>query len=281
MGADVKRVGVFDSGIGGLTVLAALEKRLPLLDYVYFGDNANLPYGTKSPEQVRRLCAKAAVFLKRQKIDFLVVACNTASSVALRTFKSAFPHLPILGMVQPGAMTAIDSATHQAGLNRRAPVPVAVFATRATIQSHAYSHALSSLAKKSGLKIAVKEIACPLLVPVIEEGWIDSEVLKSILKHYLAPLRRRGERAGIAVLGCTHYPWIQDSFQDLLPHWRIVNSASVVAELVAKKLESPAPPGKTTLRGLSRKIGRTKLCFSDPNAVPAFAMDIIRRRYSQ
>lgn len=280
MGADVKRVGVFDSGVGGLTVLAALEKRLPALDYVYFGDNANLPYGTKSPEQVRRLCAKAAIFFKQQKIDFLVVACNTASSLALKTFKSALPQLPVLGMVQPGAVTAIESVIHQANLNRRARVPVAVFATRATIQSHAYDQSLSRLAKKIGLKIAVKEVACPLLVPVIEEGWIDSEILKSILRLYLAPLRRRGEPAGVAVLGCTHYPWIQDSFQELLPNWCIINSASAVAELVAQKLESSASQKKTTLKRPSQKLGIRKLYFSDPKAVPAFAMDLIRSRYS-
>src|ERR1700734_4140158 len=187
-------IGVFDSGFGGLTVLKALLELIPGADYAYFGDTARLPYGSKSVETVARYAVEAAHFLESQGAQMLVIACNTATALALdRIIASA--HVPVVGVVEPGAEAAA-SATK----NRK----IVVIGTDATVSSHAYRKALET----RGLD--AKEKACPLLVPLVEEGWVEHPVTEQVARIYLGEAFADGfGDADVLVLGCTHYPLLK------------------------------------------------------------------------
>ncbi len=162
------RIGVFDSGVGGLTVLKAMAEQLPA-HYLYFGDTARLPYGTKSAETVARYAIGATKFLEAQNIDLLVIACNTATALALGDIKAA-AHVPVVGVVEPGAAMAAEVSRNRAAI---------VIATEATVSSHAYRNAL----QRHGLE--AHEKACPLFVPLVEEGWIEHPVTEQVARIYL------------------------------------------------------------------------------------------------
>lgn len=216
------KIGVFDSGVGGLTVLRQLVRHIPAAQYYYFGDTARLPYGSKSAETVARFAIQAAHFLEERGIDMLVVACNTATALALPAIREAVG-VPVEGVVEPGAAAAA-AATHRNN--------VVVIATEATIRSHAYQHALE------GRHVRVREKACPLLVPLIEEGWIDHPVTERVAHEYLDEFFGDYESGPDAlVLGCTHYPLIKHILRSVAP-WRvkIVDSAESTARVVAKNL---------------------------------------------
>jgi len=210
-------IGIFDSGVGGLTVLGALRDRLPAEDFVYLGDTARLPYGTKSAATVQRYAINSAAHLADHGIKLLVVACNTASSYALDEL-IARSRVPVIGVVEPGARAAAATGADRIG----------VIGTEGTVRSDAYQMALARLAPS----VDVDAVACPLLVPLAEEGWGDHPVTDEVARHYLAPLLTWG--AETVILGCTHYPLLRPSLQRVVgPGVRLVDSARAVAETVA------------------------------------------------
>jgi glutamate racemase len=218
-------IGVFDSGFGGLTVLKALIEAVPNVDYLYFGDTARLPYGSKSAETVARYACEAARFLEQQGAGLLVIACNTATALALEQIRKT-ASVEVVGVIEPGAQ--------QAAAVTRAKKAV-VIGTEATISSHAYRNALAKF------QIESHEKACPLLVPLVEEGWIDHGVTKEIAGIYLAEAFADGFiSADVLLLGCTHYPLLKPALQKLVPKGvTLVDSAESTAHAVAKLLNQP------------------------------------------
>lgn len=273
------KLGVFDSGVGGITVLRELRKAFPGIDYVYLGDTAHVPYGTKSAAQIERFSVDCARTLKDRGIEALVVACNTASSLVLPAIRVAIAPIPVLGVVEPGVGATVAavrsmslapvSASEGAEIEDTSEAPpVLVLATRATVNSHAYGKALSALLPSS----EIIEQACPLLVPMIEEGWTDHPILHQTIQEYVGPhLRVLGDRAGVALLGCTHYPWIQAAFERALPGWTVVNSASAVTAGVAEAFAGVMPAVTAIGAAGSNATATIEWIFTDPLSVPAFA----------
>lgn len=220
-------IGVFDSGFGGLTVLKALLELIPFADYAYFGDTARLPYGSKSVETVARYAVEASHFLQSQGADLLVIACNTATALALDRICAA-AHVPVVGVVEPGAEAA-SSATR----NRK----VVVIGTEATVSSHAYRKAL----ERRGLD--GREKACPLLVPLVEEGWVEHPVTEQVARIYLEEAFADGfHDADTMVLGCTHYPLLKPLLRRAAPgHVSIVDSAESTARAVSEHFRELLP----------------------------------------
>jgi glutamate racemase len=222
-------IGVFDSGFGGLTVLRALVRRLPSARFAFLGDTARLPYGSKSRRTIARYAAQSAQFLVREQgAEFLVIACNTASALALDAIQDAVP-VPVLGVIEPGAAAA-----------RAASVTgdVLVIATDATVRSHAYAAACRAL----GLRAIEK--ACPLLVPLVEEGWTDHPVTAEVIRIYLEELAATAAAEGYnpdtLVLGCTHYPLVRPLIDRAVPAgMRVIDSAEATAD-AAVRLFHPA-----------------------------------------
>jgi glutamate racemase len=222
-------IGVFDSGFGGLTVLRALLPLIPGAHYIYLGDTARLPYGSKSRETIARYALSSARFLADQGADLLVIACNTATALALDDLKANLS-IPVIGVIEPGAQAAKDQAKPH----------VLVLATTATTQSHAYTQALTAL----GLKATEK--ACPLLVPLVEEGWIDhpinAAVTLEVLRIYLLEALAEAPNATTLLLGCTHYPLlkplIETTLRNLHHPMRIIDSAEATAQTVAAHIHT-------------------------------------------
>jgi len=216
-------IGVFDSGVGGLTVLSALLRHISDANYLYFGDTARLPYGSKSAQTVAQYAVGATKHLSAQGAELLVIACNTATALAFDEIKAAST-VPVIGVVEPGARAAAE-ASH-AG-------KVVVIGTDATVSSHAYQRALQARG------IAVKEKACPLFVPLVEEGWVEHPVTEQVARIYLDEAFSGNERdADVLLLGCTHYPLIKPLIARTAPkHVAIVDSAESTAQDVARQLE--------------------------------------------
>jgi glutamate racemase len=216
MDKKISRIGVFDSGIGGLTVLKCLLELVPGVDMVYLGDSARLPYGTKSSRTIIRYSLQCARFLASKDIDMLVVACNTASSHAIPALEEEF-NIPVVGVVDAGARAAIECAVSRVG----------VIGTSSTIKSHAYEETLRSL--KQGLEIFSQ--ACPLLVPLVEEGWYEDEITEQIARRYLKDIIH--SRVDTLLLGCTHYPLLKNIFSKVMGEGvTIVDSALSTARVV-------------------------------------------------
>lgn len=223
-------IGVFDSGFGGLTVLAALLQRASAADYLYLGDTARLPYGSKSQATVARYAVSSAHFLVEQGAEALVIACNTASALALDALRNAV-NVPVIGVIETGATAALEVT--ETG-------DVMIIATAATVESQAYTAAC----RERGLRAVEK--ACPLLVPLVEEGWIDHSVTREIAAIYLDDLLSLAAAADMTadclVLGCTHYPLLRQVIEhNLREHARghgvrVIDSAYVTAEQVAARL---------------------------------------------
>jgi glutamate racemase len=208
-------IGVFDSGFGGLTVLKALLEVVPQANYLYFGDTARLPYGSKSVDTVARYACEAARFLEQQGAGLVVIACNTATALALPQIRSAAT-VNVLGVVDPGAQCALAASRA-----RR----VVVIGTEATVSSHAYHGALLKLG------VEAREKACPLLVPLVEEGWIDHPVTQEVARIYLQEAFADGfASADVLLLGCTHYPLLKPVFRRIVPETvQLVDSADSMA----------------------------------------------------
>jgi len=239
-------IGVFDSGFGGLTVLKALLDIVPAADYVYFGDTARLPYGSKSVETVAKYAVEAAHYLEAHSAQLLVIACNTATALALDQITAA-AHVPVIGVVEPGAEAA-SAATR----NRK----VIVIGTDATVSSHAYRKALEA----RGLQ--AREKACPLLVPLVEEGWVEHPVTEQIARIYLGEAFADGfHDADTIVLGCTHYPLLKPLLQRVAPaHVNIVDSAESTACEVATQFKQLVPATESEER---RSVPRLKFFATD------------------
>jgi len=225
-----RAIGIFDSGVGGLTVLRELARALPQEDTIYFGDTARVPYGTKSPDTVIRYSQEIASFLMTRDIKLLVVACNTASAVALPALRRQLP-IPVVGVIEPGARRAVEVT--KSGV-------VGVIGTAGTIRSSAYSRAI----KRLNPNISVLAKPCPLFVPLAEEGWTDNEIARLTAHQYLDELREAGVDS--LVLGCTHYPLLKKIIAEAMgPQVALVDSAEETARTVAailqeKKLLRPA-----------------------------------------
>jgi len=221
-------IGVFDSGFGGLTVLKALLELIPDADYLYFGDTARLPYGSKSVETVARYAVEAAHYLESHGAELLVIACNTATALALDRIIAA-AHVPVVGVIEPGAEAAASATKN---------MKVVVVGTEATVSSHAYRKALES----RGLH--AREKACPLLVPLVEEGWVGHAVTEQVAQIYLREAFADGfDDADVLVLGCTHYPLLKPLLRRVAPlHVSIVDSAESTARVVAGRLQNLLPP---------------------------------------
>ncbi|HXN10910.1 MAG TPA: glutamate racemase [Steroidobacteraceae bacterium] len=225
-------IGVFDSGVGGLTVLRALLQEMPDEDFVYLGDTARLPYGTKSPATVERYALQAADALIARGVKALIVACNTASAVGLPALRARHPELPVIGVVEPGAAAAVAaSRTGQ----------IAVIGTQATVRGDAYARAITALRPTA----QVHALACQLFVALAEEGWTEGEVAHAVAQRYLQPLFGPGA-AGVAladtlVLGCTHFPLLQPVIRTVVgPDISIVDSAATTAQWAHAHLRSRA-----------------------------------------
>ena len=219
------KIGVFDSGVGGLTVLRALLDEMPDAEYIYLGDTARLPYGSKSQKTIARYAVSSANFLLEQGAQFLVIACNTASALALPEIREAADafSVPVLGVVETGANAAeAHSSSHD----------VLVMATAATVASHAYSRECAA----RGLRALEK--ACPLLVPLVEEGWVDHPVTEEVVDIYVGELLREAAAAQMMpdtlVLGCTHYPLLRAVITRAVPPaLKVIDSAEVTARQAA------------------------------------------------
>lgn len=215
-------IGIFDSGMGGLTVLRALEARLPHERYLYVGDTARLPYGTKSPDTVRRYAIQASHTLIDRGVKLIVIACNTAS-VALPALKEALAPVPVIGVIEPGAAAARHAAPSG---------PIAVIATEGTVKGGAYVQAIQAAGN-----IPVVQQACPLFVPLAEEGLVEGPIAQAIVHRYLDPLMATFPKPRCLLLGCTHYPVLSNLIaraagKDIA----LVDSAATTAEAVAALL---------------------------------------------
>jgi glutamate racemase len=246
-------IGVFDSGFGGLTVLRALIRRFPHARFVFLGDTARLPYGSKSRRTIARYAAQSAQFLVREQgAEFLVIACNTASALALDAIQDAVP-VPVLGVIEPGASAA--RAASKTG-------HVLVIATDATVHSHAYAAAC----RAHGLLALEK--ACPLLVPLVEEGWTNHPVTEEVIEIYLNELRAEAEAAGMnadtLVLGCTHYPLLRPLIEHAVrPGVKVIDSAEAAAQAAARLIDGRIPHSTTAL--------------THPTEVRCFATDSVEK----
>ena len=240
MSTAASPIGVFDSGIGGLTVVRELMRQLPRERVIYFGDTARVPYGPKSPDTVRRYSHEIAAFLTSQNVKAIVVACNTATAHALPELQRAHA-IPVIGVVEPGARAAV-AATRRGELG--------VIGTAGTIGSGAYERAIRAIAPNVGIVAR----ACPLFVPLVEEGWLNTEATRLIAREYLGPLRTAG--IDTLVLGCTHYPLIKPLLAHILgPDVALIDSAHETAAETARVLqvrgllnEATPPGGRLTHR---------------------------------
>jgi glutamate racemase len=223
-------IGMFDSGVGGLTVLKALRELLPCEDVVYLGDTARLPYGSKSPETVSRYAVQCTAELVRRDVKLLVIACNTASAVAVTALREAYPSIPVIGVVEPGARAACAATRNHA---------IAVIATESTIAGGAYHRAIHALDNEA----RIIGHPCPLFVALAEEGWTDGAIPEAIASRYLDPVFNPASGTGrpnvpdTLVLGCTHFPLLASAIKNVVtPGTVIVDSAATTAETVHAEL---------------------------------------------
>jgi glutamate racemase len=216
-------IGIFDSGVGGLTVYRALHEQLPQERFVYLGDTARVPYGTKSLATVERYAVENARFLEAHGVKLLVVACNTASALALPVIRASV-RVPVVGVIEPGARAAVEAAA----TGKR----IGVIATEATVRSGAYARAIKELAPDAD----VTERACPLFVSLAEEGWAETDVARKVAAEYLSDLG--GGRVDALVLGCTHYPILRRVIQETVgAEVRLIDSGVAMAGSVEAALE--------------------------------------------
>ena len=217
---DKRPIGVFDSGLGGLTVVKAMKKLLPNESILYFGDTARLPYGVKSKKLVIEYSNQITKFLIKKNAKMIIVACNTATAMALEELNYNFKDIPIIGVIDPGSMQAsIDS------INKR----IGVIGTVATIKSGAYEYALKSI--DSNINVFSKD--CPLFVPFVEEGMVEGEAIHLIVEHYLSSFK---DKIDTMILGCTHYPLLEPVIKEYVKDIKLVDSASAVAKHADKIL---------------------------------------------
>lgn len=233
-------IGIFDSGVGGLTVLKAIRSELPNENLVYLGDTARLPYGTKSPASIERYATQAAAKLAEQGIKMLVVACNTASAVALEALRAELDPLPVAGVVEPGAIAAVNARPGGSHL---------VLATEATVRLGAYSKAITS--RDEGA--TVREQACEMLVSLAEEGWTNGDIAHSIIRRYLDEATDDAFEADSIILGCTHFPLLAGAIRDVACDGvAVVDSAGTTAIAVHETLAAAGLLRSHDIPGIQR-----------------------------
>jgi len=251
--SDQRPIGVFDSGVGGLTVVNQLQRIVPSEDIVYFGDTARVPYGTKSKETITKFSVENVEFLMEKNVKLVVVACNTASSLSLDFLKRCF-RVPIIGVIEPGAKGGVATTRN----NR-----VGVVGTNATILSGAYERAIARI----NPKITVYAQSCPLFVPLVEEGWLNKGVTRDVAATYLSVFRSK--KIDSLILGCTHYPLLKDVIQKVIgDKVMLVDSAREVAKEAKLVLDSS---------GLLNRPGRAGKCSFFVSDEPARFMKTAER----
>ncbi len=256
--SDSRPIGIFDSGVGGLTVIARIREMLPNERVVYFGDTARVPYGTKSKETVTRFSVENVEFLMEHNVKFVIVACNTASSLSLEFLKRCFK-VPIIGVIEPGAREAVSVTRN----NR-----IGVIGTHATVSSGAYEKAI----KKISPKYSVFTTACPLFVPLVEEGWVDTDVTKVVTQIYLKPIKGRG--IDTLILGCTHYPVLKNVLKKVMG-----NSIVLVDSAMEVTKEAKSIMDASGLLNLSKRGGEHRFFVSDePNRFVRIGERFLKRR---
>jgi glutamate racemase len=232
-------IGIFDSGIGGLTVARAVREQIPNADILYFGDVARMPYGNKSAETVTEYSREIVRYLIRRGAEVIIIACNTASAVAAEKLRAEFS-VPILDVIKPAVAEALNAKRYTLYANDR----IAVLGTRGTIGSGAYQKAL----RKSNGKVKVFPLACPMFVPLVEEGFVGTREGRQIVRYTLAPLA--GKNMGEVILGCTHYPLLKKEIAAVFPKARLIDSSAVAEEAAA------------LYRGIKDR-GRTEIVVTD------------------
>jgi glutamate racemase len=265
-------IGVFDSGVGGLTVLRALQATLPAESFVYLGDTARLPYGTKSPDTIVRYSLQAAAFLLARGIKCLVIACNTASATALEVLQRRYPDVPVIGVVEPGAAAGCAS-TH----NGR----IAVIATEGTVQGGAYQRAIVRI--RPDAQVVAR--ACPLFVPLAEEGWVNGAIVSAVAHRYLDDIFDVAAPPDTLLLGCTHFPVFREVLQTVIgKQVEIVDSADTTAAALRvllgernllrdRSTSSAAAPGEARVTFMAtdgcERFARVAAHFLDQGVAPA------------
>lgn len=244
-GLNERPIGIFDSGLGGLTVFKEVRRLLPRENLIYFGDTARVPYGTKSPQAVKKFAGEIAAYLKSLKVKAVVVACNTVSSLALKEV-SDIAGVPVIGVIKPGAIEAAGACK-----NGR----ITVIGTSATVNSRSYEKEL----KKINPSFKIKQKACPLFVPLVEEGWSEGKIAEEVIAEYLSEFRKTG--SGTLILGCTHYPMLKKKISSFLPNYTIIDSAESVAKFLFEEL---------SFRGLISKSGGGRSLFIVSDAPEKF-----------
>lgn len=223
-------IGVFDSGIGGLTVVRELMQIVPNERIVYFGDTARVPYGSKSKDTIRRYAAEDTELLLAQNVSLIVIACNTVSAVALETVQSHAGAIPVIGMIAPAAKEAVDQTRN----NR-----IGIIGTRATVASRAYDDAIAHEATNAGKMIETFSAPCPLFVPLAEEGWDQHQAAELIAEEYLQPLKDK--EVDTLILGCTHYPVLIETIRNVMgDSVTLINSGAVAAKEVQYHIAHPS-----------------------------------------
>lgn len=252
-------IGVFDSGIGGLTVLAEIERLMPGENIVYFGDTARVPYGNKTSATVRKFSVENVLFLLEERVKMVVVACNTSSALALNYLNNIF-RIPIIGVIESGVDKALAVTSGKIG----------IIGTKATIESRAYQQ---NIAKKNK-KIEIFSKSCPLFVPLVEEGLTNGEITKKIIQMYLENFKKK--KIDTIILGCTHYPLLKREIAKYLPKVNIVDSAQEVASHAKEVLEH------FSLVNDRKAKGNKKFCISDePKNFTNFAKSFLKRTISK
>jgi glutamate racemase len=244
-------IGVFDSGVGGLTVLRALRAALPLENFIYLGDTARLPYGTKSAQTVVRYSLQCAAALADRRVRCLVVACNTASASALEALRAHHPGLPVIGVIEPGARAAVAASASQ---------HIAVIATEGTIGGGAYREAIHRLNPAA----VVTSRACSLFVSMAEEGWTEGPIAEAVAHRYLDPIFHRDGAPDTLVMGCTHFPALAPAIRAALPpQVRMVDSAATTAAVVRELFAAPVGATAALASGGSRTSGTVSWLATD------------------
>ncbi len=234
---DNRPIGIFDSGLGGLTVVAAMKKALPNENIIYLGDTARVPYGDKSPANIIRFGIEDASFLVSKGVKLIVVACNTVSAIALQEIRAKFADVPVIGVLEAGVSACLKAK----------PRSVAVIGTRATASSDSYRRGIHAVDHG----ISIRTIACPLFVPIVEEGLADNEISRLTIEFYLKPLKK--ELPDMLLLACTHYPLLKKSLQNFLSKKvRIVDSAEACAKFAEEYLKKNSLSASKSSTGTER-----------------------------
>lgn len=251
MSISSRPIGVFDSGIGGLSVLKHLLLSLPNERFVYLGDTARVPYGNKSAETVRTYARQCAAFLLRHDVRAIVVACNTVSAVALDVLRDECP-VPVIGVIEPAAREAVAATRNS---------HIGVIGTRATISSNSYTKAITRLASERAVMVHAQP--CPLFVPLVEEGWLESPVTRLVADEYLRPLVANG--IDTLVLGCTHYPLLTPMLSSMLPNVALIDCGACTTAETAKILG-------IQMESTSMQAAASRTLFYVTDASPNFSL---------